>query len=155
MDQISSPEQLNDYIRVSNPGIWIVLAAIMVFLAACGIWAVGAAIPTTVSTQALAISPDRYVCYLPLDAGRKLQTGMTAQLAGAAGTVARVGKTPLSFTEAAETLPNDYTAFALGLTDWNIPVEITLDLPGTNSAGTLNPVSITTDIVRPLSFLFN
>ena len=27
LDRISSPEQLNDYIRVANPGIWMILAA--------------------------------------------------------------------------------------------------------------------------------
>ena len=25
LDRISSPEQLNDYIRVANPGIWMIL----------------------------------------------------------------------------------------------------------------------------------
>jgi hypothetical protein len=155
MEQISSPEQLNDYIRVSNPGIWIVLAAIIVFLGAGAFWAASAAIPTTVSTQALVESPGRYVCYLPLDTGVK--AGMNVQVAGAEGRVSMVGETPLSYAEAAGTLPNDYTAYALGITDWNIRVEILLatDLPMADSAGTLRPVSIITDIVRPLSFLFN
>ena len=29
LDRISSPEQLNDYIRVANPGIWMILAAVI------------------------------------------------------------------------------------------------------------------------------
>ena len=33
MERINSPEQLQDYIRVTNPGIWMVLAAIIVLLA--------------------------------------------------------------------------------------------------------------------------
>ncbi len=38
LDRISSPEQLNDYIRVANPGIWMILAAVIILLAggACG-----------------------------------------------------------------------------------------------------------------------
>ena len=32
MEKISSPEQLNDYIRISRPGIWIALAAAFVLL---------------------------------------------------------------------------------------------------------------------------
>ncbi|HAG12584.1 MAG TPA: NHLP bacteriocin system secretion protein, partial [Ruminococcus sp.] len=28
LDRISSPEQLTDYLRVTNPGIWVVLAAV-------------------------------------------------------------------------------------------------------------------------------
>lgn len=32
VDRVSSPEQLNEYIRVSNPGVWMILAAIIVLL---------------------------------------------------------------------------------------------------------------------------
>ena len=32
MDKISSPEQLNDYVRVSNPGIWMILFAVIILL---------------------------------------------------------------------------------------------------------------------------
>lgn len=38
LDKISSPEKLNDYIKVSNPSVWIVLAAIAVLLVAVVIW---------------------------------------------------------------------------------------------------------------------
>ena len=30
LDRISSPEQLNDYIRVSTPSVWMVLFAIII-----------------------------------------------------------------------------------------------------------------------------
>ena len=30
LDRISSPEQLTDYLRVTNPGIWVVLAAVII-----------------------------------------------------------------------------------------------------------------------------
>ena len=33
LDRISSPEQLQDYMRVTNPGVWMVLAAVIVLLA--------------------------------------------------------------------------------------------------------------------------
>lgn len=33
IDRVSSPEQLNDYIRVSNPSVWMILAAVIVLLA--------------------------------------------------------------------------------------------------------------------------
>ena len=38
VDKVSSPEQLNEYIRVANPGVWMVLAAIVILLAndGCG-----------------------------------------------------------------------------------------------------------------------
>ena len=32
MDRIQSPEQLNDYLRVTNPAMWVVLAAVIILL---------------------------------------------------------------------------------------------------------------------------
>ena len=32
LDRISSPEELHDYLRVTSPSLWMVLAAIMVLL---------------------------------------------------------------------------------------------------------------------------
>ena len=39
LDRISSPEKLNEYIRVSRPSTWIILGAIVVMLAAAMFWA--------------------------------------------------------------------------------------------------------------------
>ena len=33
LEKVSSPEQMNDYIRVSSPSVWMVLAAVIVLLA--------------------------------------------------------------------------------------------------------------------------
>ena len=33
IDRISSPEELNDYLKVSDPGIWIILCAVIILLA--------------------------------------------------------------------------------------------------------------------------
>ena len=32
VERVSSPEQLNDYIRVANPSLWLVLGAVIVLL---------------------------------------------------------------------------------------------------------------------------
>ncbi len=37
---MAAPDHLDDYIRVSNPSVWIVLGAIVVFLVGVGIWCV-------------------------------------------------------------------------------------------------------------------
>lgn len=36
--RITSPEQIHDYIRVTSPGVWIVLSAILAFFAGLFIW---------------------------------------------------------------------------------------------------------------------
>ncbi len=40
LDRVSSPEKLNDYIRVTKPAVWLVLLAIVVLLAGMLIWGI-------------------------------------------------------------------------------------------------------------------
>ena len=40
IDRMSSPEQLNDYIKVTNPGVWMALAAIVILLIGVCVWGV-------------------------------------------------------------------------------------------------------------------
>ena len=40
LDRISSPEKLNDYIRVTTPSVWLVLLAIVLLLAGVIAWSV-------------------------------------------------------------------------------------------------------------------
>ena len=38
IDKVSSPEKLDDYIRVTTPSVWITLLAIVILLAGTIIW---------------------------------------------------------------------------------------------------------------------
>ena len=40
LDRISSPEQLNDYIRVTTPTVWLVLLALVILLAGMLLWSI-------------------------------------------------------------------------------------------------------------------
>lgn len=50
MERVNSPEQLNDYIRVANPGVWMVLAAVIVLLAGVCVWGIFGHLDTTLET---------------------------------------------------------------------------------------------------------
>ena len=40
MERVSSPEELNDYIRVTTPSVWLVLAALILLLSGMLAWSV-------------------------------------------------------------------------------------------------------------------
>lgn len=40
LERMSSPERLNDYIKVSNPSVWIILGAIAIMLISAIVWGV-------------------------------------------------------------------------------------------------------------------
>ncbi len=62
IDRVSSPEQLNDYIRVSSPSIWVLLAAIIVLLIGVIVWSVFGTVPAkTASGEVRSIHPITFV----------------------------------------------------------------------------------------------
>ena len=50
MDRINSPEQMNDYIRVSNPSVWMILGAVIVLLIGVCVWGIFGRLDTTLQT---------------------------------------------------------------------------------------------------------
>ena len=57
IDRISSPEQLHDYIKVSSPGAWLVLVAIIIFLVGALVWAVNGSITVKTDKGSKVIAP--------------------------------------------------------------------------------------------------
>lgn len=53
IDRISSPEQLNTYLKVTSPAIWMVLTAVIALLAGLFIWASLESLETTVPAKAV------------------------------------------------------------------------------------------------------
>ena len=38
LDKVKSPENLDDYIQVSNPGVWLLLVSVIILLAGACVW---------------------------------------------------------------------------------------------------------------------
>ena len=88
MDSISSPEQLTDYLRVTNPGIWAVLAAVLLFLAGLFSWAVIGTLET--SAPAKIVVENHMAQIVPTESGT-LGEGMPLRIAGQEFAIASVG----------------------------------------------------------------
>ena len=52
LDKISEPDQLTDYLRVTKPVVWLVLAAIVVLLAGLIVWSFVGTVDITVNGDA-------------------------------------------------------------------------------------------------------
>ena len=60
---VESPESLNDYLRVTSPGVWLVMAAVIVLLIGGILWGIFGHIRTT-ANFAVAVSAEKNVCYV-------------------------------------------------------------------------------------------
>ena len=66
LEAIESPESLNDYLRVTSPGVWLIMAAVIVLLIGAILWGVFGRIDTTAQI-AVAAEGGQTVCYIPYD----------------------------------------------------------------------------------------
>lgn len=53
LDRISSPEQLTDYLRVTNPGVWVLMAAVLMLLGGLFAWSMVGSLETLIDGVAL------------------------------------------------------------------------------------------------------
>ena len=80
MDRISSPEQLSEYLRVTTPGVWIVLASIVLLLTGILVWSAVGVLETTKEAKAVVSDGRASVAVISSD-DEELKTGMTLRVA--------------------------------------------------------------------------
>lgn len=86
LDKIASPESLTDYIRVTNPGVWLVLAALIVLLAGACVWAVFGRVETKLPVTAK-VENGVAAITLTADEAEKVRPGQSVQYEGGEGVI--------------------------------------------------------------------
>ena len=87
LDRISSPEQLTDYIHVTNPGIWVLFAVIILMLAGFIAWASVGQLETVVDAKAAVIDGTAHITVYDRAA---ISSGMTVRMGNEEFTVSSV-----------------------------------------------------------------
>ena len=64
LERLESPEQLNDYLRVTSPGVWMILTAVVLLLIGVFIWAVFGRIEAT-KQAAIVTENGESTCIVP------------------------------------------------------------------------------------------
>lgn len=90
LERIQSPEQLNDYIHVSNPSVWMILGAIVLLLAGLLVWA-GVGTIEERSPGALVVRDGVATCYVAQDRSGEVAPGDTVRVEASAGSQAATG----------------------------------------------------------------
>lgn len=156
IDKISAPEQLNDYIKVSNPSVWVVLAAVFILLASLTIWSIFGTLPTTITAKGCLAEDGTLTCFISQEYSDGIHSGMKAKINGYDGEITVAETIPLSKEEAGAQISGDYMREALLQAEWNIPVSVKID-GGSSDFQTdkIYEITIVTEEVRPINFLFN
>ncbi len=147
IDRVSSPEQLNEYIRVSNPGVWMVLAAIVILLVGVCVWGVLGHLDTTLSTVAIAKDGEMTVYVKEADIA-SVKKGMAVKIGDAEYEIADISAQPV----AVDDVFTDYALHVGGLQigEWVYKVKLVGEL-----ADGVHSAEIVIESVSPMSFVLN
>ena len=63
MEQLSAPDQLTGYLRVTGPGVWVALAGIIILLAGLLVWGVFGTIITKATVPSV-VKDEKISCYV-------------------------------------------------------------------------------------------
>lgn len=88
LDRITSPEQMTDYLRVTNPGIWAVLAAVLLLLGGLAAWA---SVGTLETVRPAKIIVSDHTAQIVAVEGEAAAEGMPLRIAGQEYNVSSVG----------------------------------------------------------------
>lgn len=147
MKRVSSPEQLNDYVKVTGPSVWLVLGAVVILLCGVCVWGVFGRLDSTIRTAALC-EDGKLTCYVREADGSELSSGMTVRADGAECTINQISEIPQPVTENMDA----YLLHVGGLTagEWVYAAQA-----DTTLQDGVYEVTIVTESISPISFVMN
>ena len=147
IEKISSPEQLNEYIRVSNPGVWMILSCVIILLVGMCIWGIFGRFETTLEVPVIS-KGGKAVCYVKEDDVSDITNGMMVQVKEEEYSVQSISVSPIQVTD-------DFDTYALHigeLQNGEWVYEVIIDAPLEEG---VYKAEIITESIAPMSFLLN
>ena len=89
--RISSPEQLNDYLKVTSPKIWVLLSAVILLVAGLLLWSSFTTIESYATGMAQAVGGELVVTFDDPEKASKVQPGMEMEVGDVETEVLAVG----------------------------------------------------------------
>lgn len=147
IERVSSPEQLNDYVCVSNPSVWMILAAVIVLLIGVCVWGVFGKLDTKISTAGVSQN-GIFICFVAEENAAKIKPGMELNVDGNVLSVSEISAKPISVNADMD----EYLLHLGGFSEGEWLYEVTAD--STLTDGTYK-AEIVTESVSPMSFVLN
>lgn len=151
LDRISSPEELNDYVRVANPGVWLFLIAVTFLLIGFIFWCCFANLESTV--DALITSDFGNITGFVSDESiisGEVKVGMTIKSSVGDFVITDIGSQSVEASTTLSDYENHLGNFQSG--EWVRPLtlEVSGDIPDGDYDG-----KVVIENVQPISFILN
>ena len=91
IERVKSPESLDSYIQVSNPGVWLLLVSVILLLAGVCVWGVFGHIDSTLETNVHA-ERGAVVCTVSDAELSSVREGLTVKFGGYEAVITEIGQ---------------------------------------------------------------
>lgn len=149
LERINSPEQLDDYIRVASPSVFLVMATVVLLLVGICVWGVFGQLNTTISVCAVG-GADGLRCYVPEAEINNLPDDAAVNIGGESFAITAIAERPAP----AGQLMSDYALHVGGLWADQWVYEASLD-GHMGEEEDVFAAQIVLESVSPVSFVFN
>ena len=147
VDKVSSPEQLNEYIRVANPSVWIILGAIVILLVGVVVWGVIGHLDSTLQAPVVSQNGEAVIYIKEADV-EKIAVGMTVRVGEKEYAVTEIFAEPIRVDSTIDEYAVHLGGFTMG--EWVYVVKVSGDFPdGVHKA------EIVIESISPISFILN
>ena len=168
MNRIASADELDHYIKVTNPSAWAIVIAALLLVAGVIVWAVVAVVPVTVNTTGVVLQTEEgtepyVICWVDKSTADKIKdSGAQARIGDASAKSVELRSAPMSSSEVMKLLGSDFYSSALNLKDWNYlvvivptgePVHSEYTIQTSLGPAHLVPVSIIVSEKRPINIV--
>lgn len=147
LDRISSPEELNDYIKVASPGVWMIISAVMILLAGVCVWGIFGRLETRLTVGAVCEN-GVLSCYVKQADIESVRTGMIVKAGNESSEVSEISPRPIAVGGDTD----EYVKYAGELRDGEWVYIVNAAVPLEDGA---YEASIITESTAPISFITN
>ena len=115
LDRVESPEQLDAYIKVSHPKVWLIMAALLVAVISVIVWSVVGSLPQTMTVKGVTVGGNVINCYECVENANTNLIGCKANITlpdgrSISGKVEAVSQNPYSQEEIRAEISEDWLA---------------------------------------------
>lgn len=101
LDRVNSPEQLNEYVRVTSPSIWLILSAFVLLLVGFLVWSIFGTLQTKRPIEVVSKN-GQVMGYIPTENRQEIAPGMTVIVQDGnrevTGTILEISSQPVQIT---------------------------------------------------------
>lgn len=147
VDRMNSPEQLNEYIRVARPGVWLVLGAIILLLVGVIIWSIAGTVTTVVNAAVFVDDEGMIQCIVRAGDAADVEPGMPITIGDVGqGVVLSVSEETFEATR-----EDSYMLQFAGISEGDICYTLELEAEGLELG--IYKGEIEVERIRPISFV--